>query len=62
MERHLAGGLLAAAGALTALGVTAQGMLRFTVSDDTAGNSLVRAVGVGTGLDYLGAGAGSFFA
>lgn len=40
----------------------AQGMLRFTVSDDTAGNSLVRAVGVGTGLDYLGAGAGSFFA
>ena len=39
----------------------AQGMLRFTVTDDTTGDSMVRAVGVGTGRDYLGAGAGSFF-
>ena len=39
----------------------AQGLLRFTVTDDTTGNSRVRAVGVGTGLDYFGAGIGSFF-
>ena len=39
----------------------AQGMLRFTVADGTTGRSLDRAVGVGPGIDYLGAGAGSFF-
>ena len=39
----------------------APGVLRFTVTDNTTGDSLVRAVGVGTGIDYLGAGAGSFF-